>query len=58
MDRYVDLPIVPLRRYDAPILYVYFPNNESFRRSILYQGAIAWKALSIEDRAVETHIKF
>ena len=55
---YIDTMIVPLRRYDAPILLVYFPNNETFRRSIVYQGAIAWNALSVEERAIETHVKF
>ena len=55
---YVEIPIVPLRRYDAPILFVHFPNNESFRRSILYQGAIAWNALPVGERAIETHAKF
>ena len=37
---YVNPLAVLLRRYDAPILFVNFPNNESFRRSILYQGAM------------------
>ena len=55
---YTEIPIIPLQRYDAPILLVHFPNNESFRRSILYQGAIAWNALPVEDRTIETHIKF
>ena len=55
---YLDIPVVPLRRYDAPILFVHFPNNESFRHSILYQGAMAWNALPVEDRAMDSHSKF
>ena len=55
---YIDFPIIPLRRFDAPILLVHYPNNESFRRSTLYQGAIAWNALPVDDRAIETQIKF
>ena len=58
MYKYVEIPAVPLRRYDAPILFVHFPNNESFRRSILFQGAIAWNALPVVDRAVDSHTKF
>ena len=57
-DSYIDLPFIPLRRFDAPILFVHRPNNESFRRSILYQGAITWNVLPVEERAVETHTKF
>ena len=49
---------ITLRRYDALILYEPFPNNESFRRSILYQGAIVWNALPVEERAIDTHTKF
>ena len=41
---YTTEPIRDLRRYEAPILYVIFPNNESFKRSVIYQGAIAWNA--------------
>ena len=55
---YVDVPNIPLRRYDAPILYVPFPNNEPFRRSILYQGGTAWNALPVDERAIETQTKF
>ena len=58
MDKYVEIPAVPLRRYDTPILFVHFPNNESFRRSILFQGAIAWNTLPVVDRAVDSHTKF
>ena len=55
---YLDQSNIPVRRYDAPILTTYFPTNESFRRSILYQGAIAWNALTVEDRSINTHLKF
>ena len=55
---YVNPPAVLLRRYDAPILFVNFPNNESFRRSILYQGAMVWNALPVGERAMDSHLKF
>ena len=55
---YTNILNIPLRRYDAPILYEPIPNNESFRRSILYQGAIVWNALPVEKRAIDTHTKF
>ena len=45
-------------KHDAPILYEPYPNNDSFRRSILYQGAIVWNALPVEERAIDTHTKF
>ena len=47
-----------LRRYEAPILHEIFPNNESFQRSILYQGAIAWNVLPIEERTIDNHLSF
>ena len=55
---YLDQSNIPLTRYDAPILTTYFPNNESFRQNILYQGAIAWNELTVEDRSIDTHLKF
>ena len=55
---YLDQSDISLRRYDAPILTMYFPTNESFRRSILYQGAIAWNALTVEDRSIDAHLQF
>ena len=38
--RYVLDPIRALRQYSAPVLMEIFPNNESFQRSVLYQGAL------------------
>ena len=41
-----------LRRYEAPIFTKIFPNNESFQRSILFQGTMSCKALPVDVRSI------
>ena len=47
-----------LRVGDAPILIEPFSRCESFRRSIIYQCAVHWNALPVDERNIESYTSF
>ena len=57
-ERYVQHGNRELRRFDAPILKEIRSNNNSFERSVLFQGTNLWNEQPIEDRNIATHKAF
>ena len=49
-DVYLDLTEVRTRLHDGPVLYVPFPNNETFRKSIVFRGSRLWNTLTPDER--------
>ena len=47
-----------LRAGDAPILFEPFSRCETFRRSIVYQCAIHWNILPVDERNILDYVKF
>ena len=47
-----------LRRFEAPILTETVPNNSSFSRSVLYQGAMNWNLLPVNERNILDYENF
>ena len=46
------------RQHDAPLFKVPHPNNEAFKRSVLYLGAVTWNNLPVETRLINSLIPF
>ena len=57
-ERYLQAGNRELRRYEAPILKEFISNNNSFEKSVLLQGAIAWNIQSVEDRNTVTQVAY
>ena len=57
-ERYLQAGNRELRRYEAPILKEFISNNNSFEKSVLFQGAIAWNIQSVEDRNTVTQVAY
>ena len=53
-DLYLDHTEGRTRLHDAPVLDIPFPNNELFKKSIIFQGATAWNALPPHIRNIPT----
>ena len=47
-----------LRRFEAPIMTEIVAKNATFNRSVLYQGAINWNQLPVEERNIQNYDKF
>ena len=54
----IDNKPVNTRARDAPLFNVLFPNIEAFKRSVLYNGAMAWNALPPNTRNVDQYLSF
>ena len=46
------------RLHDAPVLNVPFPNNETYKKSVIFRGSTAWNSLSVENRNIPTFDSF
>ena len=46
------------RLYDGPVLYIPFPNNETFRKSVIFRGATLWNKLTPAERNIPTFESF
>ena len=59
-DIYLSREEVRTRLHDAPVLFVLFPNNETFKKSIILRGSKsnAWNALKVEERNIPTFERF
>ena len=42
------------RLHDGPVLIIPFPNNETFRKSIVFRGSTLWNNLPAETRYIPT----
>ena len=58
MSEYVDERVIPTRGRNATIMSVPMPHNETFKRSVIYNGSVIWNALDVEVRNIDTHEKF
>ena len=58
MSEYVDERVIPTRGRNATIMSVPMPHNETFKRSVIYNGSVIWNALEVEVRNIDTHEKF
>ena len=47
-----------LRNFDTPVLLEIIPNNTTFTRSIVYQGAVHWNAILANERNVPDYKYF
>ena len=43
-----------IRLHDAPVLLVPFPNNETYKKSIIFMGSNAWNSPSPDERNIPT----
>ena len=48
----------PTRDFDGPVLDVPFPNNEIFKKSVLYRGSTLWNNTSRLDRNIATFYSY
>ena len=60
MEKYLvpDDDEVRTRLHDAPVLYVPFPNNETYKKSIMYRGSTAWNLLPPDECNIATFDSF
>ena len=49
---------VRTRLHDAPVLFVPFPNNETFKKNVIYRGSTAWNSLNVDERNIPTFESF
>ena len=54
----LDVIEVRTRARDAPLFTNNFPNNEAYKRSVLYNGATEWNSLSVDIRNVDHILPF
>ena len=54
----VDNRDIRTRAHDSLLFKVKIPNNETYKRSIEYSGAVKWNALPAEERGVEIFQEF
>ena len=45
-------------RFEAPIFREIAPNNSTFSRSVLFQGAIPWNQLPVNERNIQDYNNF
>ena len=57
-DDYIVHEEIRTRLHDAPVLHVPFPNNEQFKKSIMYRGSNAWNSLPPDERNITTFESF
>ena len=53
-EKYLDVDHGRTRLYDGPVLTVPFPNNETFKKSILFRGASLWNKLPADERNIQS----
>ena len=53
-DVYLDDYEGRTRLYDGPVLQVPFPNNETFKKSVIFRGSNLWNKLSPANRNIPT----
>ena len=58
IDHFLDLNEGRARLHDAPALRVPFPNNETFRKSIVFRGSGLWNNLLVTERNIPTFDRF
>ena len=58
IQKYVRTVNKQLRRFEAPILTEIAPNNSTFSRSVLFQGAIHWNQLPVNERNIQDYNHF
>ena len=54
----LDLRDIHTRQHDAPLFKVPHPNNEAFKRSVLYYGANTWNNLPTATRLIRDYLPF
>ena len=54
----IDNRDIRTRNHDAPVFHVNFPNKETFKRSVLYSGAVTWNNLPVDTRKIDNHLAF
>ena len=54
----LDDVLVNTRARDAPLFKVITPNLETFKRSVLYNGALEWNSLSVDLRNANHILSF
>ena len=57
-DQYLDNTQGRTRLYDGPVLIIPFPNNETFRKSVIFRGATLWNNLLPDERNSPTFESF
>ena len=53
-DSYLDETEGRTRLHDGPVLKIPFPNNEIFRKSIIFRGSTLWNSLPADTRNIPT----
>ena len=56
--RYVRVVDRQLRRFDAPIMTEIGSNNSTFSRSVLFQGALLWNSIPVNERNIPNYKDF
>ena len=56
--KYIRVVDRQLRRFYAPIMTDIVANNNSFCKSILYQGALHWNRLPVDERNIQGYKTF
>ena len=56
--KYIRVVYRQLRRFNAPIMTEIVANNNSFCKSILYQGALHWNRLPVDERNIQGYKSF
>ena len=57
-DQYLDNTEGVTRLHDGPVLRTPFPNNETFRKSVVFRGATLWNDLPADVRNLPTFDSF
>ena len=57
-NAYLDQKEGRTRLHDGPVLHVPFPNNETYRKSIMFRGSSLWNSLSPNERNIPTFDSF
>ena len=59
-EKYTVQVEIRTRMHDAPVLFVLFPNNETFKKSVIFscRGANAWNMLLVAVRNITTFESF
>ena len=51
-NAYVNADVGRTRLYDVPVLNVPIPNNETYRKGIIYRASTAWNSLPADKRKI------
>ena len=57
-NAYLNTEEVRTRLHDAPVLNIPFPNNETYKKSIIFRGSTAWNSLPAVDSNSPTFDSF